>query len=85
MNIDFNNIAKPSINATPAALPDAAAAKKPLASPRDLTITQAKASAEDIAAASIPDSALTRTDPLGLLVSSAFDLPPPPMPDFSRA
>ncbi|MBP5787814.1 MAG: hypothetical protein J6Y19_08375, partial [Kiritimatiellae bacterium] len=83
--IDFNNIAKPSINATPAALPDAAADKKPLASPRDLTITQAKASAEDIAAASIPDSALTRTDPLGLLVSSAFDLPPPPMPDFSRA
>jgi hypothetical protein len=84
MNIDFNNIAKPSINTSPAALPDAAADKKPLASPspRDLTITQAKASAEDIAAAAIPDSALSRTDDLGLLVSDAFTLPAPPMPSF---
>ena len=84
MNIDFNiNIAKTQALAV---LPDAAPAK-PGAVPAtpDLTITQAKASAEDIAAASIPDSALTRDDPLGLLVSSAFNLPAPPLPDVLRS
>ena len=35
-------------------------------------------------ATEIPESALTRDDPLGDLVGRAFNLPPPPMPDFSR-
>ena len=85
MNINFNaNIAKTT---APAALPDAAPAAKSAAAPAtpDLTITQAPASPEDIAAATIPDSALTRDDPLGLLVSSAFNLPAPPMPAFPDA
>ncbi len=30
----------------------------------------------------IPDAALTRDDPLGDLVKTAFNLPPPPMPNF---
>lgn len=47
---------------------------------RGLSITKAKASTEDIAAASINDAALTRDDPLGNLVKSAFNLPPPPPP-----
>ena len=47
-----------------------------------LTITHATASPEDIAAAQIPDAALTRDDALGKLVSAVFNLSPPPMPAF---
>ena len=32
--------------------------------------------------AEVPDSALTRDDELGRLVSAAFSLPPPAMPEF---
>lgn len=52
-------------------------------SARLFTITRSAASPEDISAAAIPESALTRTDALGQLVASAFDLPPPPMPNFA--
>ena len=45
-----------------------------------LSVTQGIASSEDIAAASISDAVLTRDDPLGNLVKSAFNLPPPPPP-----
>ena len=48
-----------------------------------LTITNAVVSQEDIAAAQIPDAALSRDDALGKLIGSAFNLPPPPMPDFN--
>lgn len=47
-----------------------------------LMITRATVSAEDIAAAEIPDAALARDDALGKLVGKAFNLPPPPMPSF---
>jgi hypothetical protein len=47
-----------------------------------LTITESTASPEDIAAAEIPDAALSRDDALGRLVGEAFNLPPPPMPAF---
>ena len=33
--------------------------------------------------ADVPDSELARDDGLGHLVSSAFNLPPPPMPEFT--
>ena len=33
--------------------------------------------------ANVPDEALTRDDPLGKLMSAAFNLAPPPMPDFA--
>ena len=33
--------------------------------------------------ADVPASALERNDPLGNLINSAFNLPPPPMPAFS--
>ena len=84
MNISFNpNVSK---TAAPAATPDAAPAKSPAApSALDLTVTQAPASPEDIAAATIPESALSRDDDLGRLVSSAFNLPAPPMPPFPDA
>lgn len=84
MNINFNiNVAKTT---APAEIPEAAAPKTTAASATpDLTITQAPASAEDIAAAAIPDSALTRDDDLGQLVSFAFNLPAPPMPSFPEA
>jgi len=46
------------------------------------TITEAVASPEDVEAAAIPESALSRDDDLGKLVTTAFNLPPPPMPNF---
>ena len=47
-----------------------------------LTITEAVASPEDVEAAAIPESALSRDDDLGKLMDKAFNLPPPPMPTF---
>ena len=47
-----------------------------------LTITEAVASREDVEAAAIPESALSRDDDLGKLMNKAFNLPPPPMPTF---
>ena len=44
------------------------------------SISEHPASPEDIAAAQISDSVLSRNDPLGNLVKSAFSLPPPPQP-----
>lgn len=44
------------------------------------SITQGTATPEDIAAAAISDAALRRDDPLGNLIKSAFNLPPPPPP-----
>lgn len=44
------------------------------------SITQGTATPEDIAAAAISDAALRRDDPLGNLIASAFNLPPPPPP-----
>ena len=52
--------------------------------PSTLTIGEGHAplaSAEPVS--NIPDSALAKDDPLGKLISSAFNLPPPPMPMFS--
>ena len=49
-----------------------------------LTVTQSIASPEDISAAAIPDEALLRDDDLGNVVNVAFNLPPPPMPDFTK-
>ena len=52
---------------------------------KDLTITeQTKAipiGEPDVEGVS--DEALLRDDPLGKLVMAAFNLPPPPMPDFN--
>ena len=47
-----------------------------------LTISNAAASADEIAAAEIDYPALSRDDDLGALVSAAFGLPAPPMPNF---
>ena len=52
--------------------------------PDRLTITQGVASPEDIAAAEIPEAALSRDDALGKLIGEAFSLPTPPMPDFAN-
>ena len=49
---------------------------------RGLTITHAVASADDIAAAEIPESTFVRDDALGRLVGEAFSFPPPPIPAF---
>ena len=65
------------------AAPNAQSTKHPVAQPPNhLTVTHAAVSAEDIAAAEIPESALTRSDALGNLIGKAFNLPPPPPPAF---
>ena len=60
---------------------EAQTARKPGAA--GFTITSSAAAPEDVEAAAIPESALSRDDDLGRLVSAAFNLPPPPMPDFT--
>ena len=48
-----------------------------------LSITQAPAaSVDDTMGIDIPEVALTRTDSLGSLISAAFNLSAPPMPEF---
>ena len=47
-----------------------------------LSITHATVAANDGIDIDVPESALTRNDTLGTLVSSAFNLPAPPMPKF---
>ena len=48
-----------------------------------LSITQAPAAAvDDTMGIDVPEATLTREDPLGKLVSSAFNLAAPPMPEF---
>ena len=61
---------------------DAAGARQ--AEKPNLSITQAAVAPGEIAAAGIDESSLTRDDALGRLVASAFNLPPPPMPDFAK-
>ena len=83
MNIDFNNIANPAAAPIAPTAPQAApAAPSAPAVASDLTITQARPTPEDLTVSTLPADALSRTDDLGLLVSSAFTLPAPPMPAF---
>ena len=56
------------------------AAKGTAASRPALTITSSGSADTSL---EIADASLTRDDTLGKLVSAAFNLPPPPMPDFS--
>ena len=89
MNLDFNvNIGRNPVAAGQAAAPATPQGPADTGAFRNadgLTVTQAPAAPEDIAAAEIPESALSRDDDLGRLVSSAFALPAPPMPDFGNA
>ena len=49
-----------------------------------LSITHADvASADDNLGIDVPDAALSRGDSLGKLIRSAFNYPPPPMPNFN--
>ncbi len=79
-NGSFDALKFAGLEATPPNLQTAKPQNTP--SPTPLTVTEQTATPEDIAAAAISDAALTRDDALGKLVSSAFALPPPPMPNF---
>ena len=58
-------------------------ASRATARPANLTIgTHVAGIASGEPVADVPDSALAREDKLGMLVGAAFNLPPPPMPDF---
>ena len=95
MNIDFSNSANNGVGARqeavdasrvsgPASVAAQPANRSAPQSPSQLTITIAKVSPEEIAAAEIPDAALSRDDALGRLVGEAFSLPPPQMPSFDK-
>ncbi|MBO6067030.1 MAG: hypothetical protein J6P80_02615 [Kiritimatiellae bacterium] len=56
---------------------DQVAAKMTVATPAIDVLQQSEPVSE------VPDSELTRDDPLGKLVSAAFNLPPPPMMQFT--
>ena len=45
-----------------------------------VSVTVSRAEPEDVAAAAITATDLSRDDALGKLVSAAFNLPPPPLP-----
>lgn len=83
LNFNISNIAANAANQAQASSNVEQSASEQAARANDfsaLSITRGTASAEDIAAASISESALVRDDPLGNLVKSAYNLPPPPPP-----
>ena len=83
MDISFNSNFSSRLDAIGGAQNTVPAGKAKEAAARpDLTITQSAAAPEEVSAAAIPDSALARDDALGKLVSAAFTLPAPPMPQF---
>ena len=47
-----------------------------------LSISNAPVPEDDGMDINVPDAALTRNDEIGNLISSAFNLPAPPMPKF---
>lgn len=85
MNINFNNIYTNTAIDTQAIQTssnvESAKEKATNLDSFELTISQAKATIEDIKAAGLPEDALKRDDDLGKLVSYAFSLPPPPFPE----
>lgn len=84
MEINFNNSANKGFAVGSLAPETAGGVRSAETGPSRLfTITESTASPDDIAAAGIPDAALSRDDALGKLIGEAFDLPPPPMPNFA--
>ncbi len=82
INLNTSGISYANVNGIAEADMAVQTAKKTEVSSRGLTITEGTASAEDVQAAGIPEAALSRDDALGKLMSQAFSLPPPPMPNF---
>ena len=85
MEITLNNsgISYGNLNGVEHANKTVEASSKDSISSSQLTITRGIASTEDIEAAKIPESELIRDDALGKLVTQAFNLPPPAMPNFN--
>jgi len=79
MNINLNTIRQAGIPAMPQELAHVEQNRQ-ATQPAALSITHAAASPEDVAVAEVPEQSLSRNDPLGQLVNSAFNLPPPPFP-----
>ena len=82
MDISINrnlNVNKPQFEQTASVAPQQKGTRteKPV-----LSITQAPMSINDSMDIDVPESELTRDDKLGSLISSAFNLPAPPMPKF---
>ncbi len=82
INLNTNNVSFGNINGIAHADAPQETAKKNELPAGGLTITAGVASAEDVQAAGISEAALSRDDALGKLMSQAFCLPPPPMPNF---
>ena len=84
MDIDFGNIGiRTGITGANSTVSVQAEASKVPTAAANLTIGEHVAgisSGEPVA--DVPAAALTRDDKLGMLVNSAFNMPPPAMPEF---
>ena len=84
MNVNLNTIRQSGIPPPPAEV--APSAQKPQTGhAAALSITHAAASPDEIEGAEVPEEAFVRNDPLGQLVSTAFNLPPPPFPPLPES
>ena len=82
MNVNLNTIHQASIPTMPTEVAPSAQ-KQQTGGTAALSITNASASPAEIAGARVSDEVLVRNDPLGQLVATAFNLPPPPVPALS--
>lgn len=84
MNVNLNTIRTTGAATMPAEIAPETQ-KSPTEHVAALSITQASASPDEIAAAKVPEASFARNDPLGQLVASAFNLPPPPFPTLPES
>ena len=79
MNVNLNTIHQANIPTMPAEVAPSAQ-KQQTGGAAALSITHAAATPGEIEGANVPEETLVRNDPLGQLVATAFNLPPPPFP-----
>ena len=79
MNVNLNTIHQTGVPALPAE-PAQVERKRQTEQAAALSVSHADASPEEVAGAEVSEKSLVRDDPLGQLVASAFNLPPPSFP-----
>lgn len=79
-NVDAHKVEGQAANATESAAKGAKVSTGASLNVRSSSVDVLKGSEPT---AEVPESTLTRDDDLGKLLSSAFNLAPPPMPNFS--
>lgn len=84
MNVNLNTIHQAGIPMSPTEVTPSAP-KPQTGHAAALSITHAAASPDEIEGAVVPEEAFVRNDPLGQLVATAFNLPPPPFPPLPES